>query len=103
MLILSEIVNTISMLLVILSAMYISVVDYIYFHRMKYDPFRLIKLGYSVVSLVWAGIYTYLLILPGSFTPLVITRIGVILLFGVWACGTTVRAYQCGIFHPKEN
>lgn len=99
----TEIVNVISMIMVMLLASYVSVIDYLYFRKVK-EPFRWVKFGYSLVSAFWVLLYGYFLLFrPIEFLPNPWTRLGVLGIFFLWAVGATVRAYGCGIFKPGRK
>jgi hypothetical protein len=98
-------INILSILAVILLGVYIASIDFRFASRQKEDTFRLIKVAYASVGLMWAGLYSSFLVNPAwTYAPIsrFIVRGLVILTLIALAMGSTARAYMAGIFKGKD-
>ena len=100
-----NILNTLSMILVVFLSCYVSIIDMVYFIRVK-EKFRWIKFIYSIVGAYWCGMYTFFLFNQDIYykdSSRIFTTIGIILLLFALSYGATVRAYFSGIFEGESN
>lgn len=100
-----NITNLISMLFVIFLASYVSIVDMLYFIKVR-EQFRWIKFIYSIVGLYWISIYTFFVFNVDVYyqdSSRILTRIGIIFLLLSLSYGATVRYYSANLSRRKSN
>jgi hypothetical protein len=89
------IVDTLVRILIIASGVTVAILDFVYYFKYHNDGWRWIKMCYAILGTYWAGLYTYLSILPLVENRLefaqVFIRLPLLLTLSVMTAGAIIR------------